>query len=306
MKRARTTTQFVDEGPNEVLPGQRFGLEVELPAILDQHSSFQHLQIFQSVSYGKILVLDGVVQLTERDEFAYHEMIAHVPIVSLLGKQLTQLKVLLVGAGDGGALREILKHPEVVKITHIEIDQLVVDACRQHLPNISNGAFADPRVNLVICDGLEYLRQSAGKDQGEYDLCIVDSGDPSEGPNGALYQAEFYSLVKRWLNPKHGLLCFQSEHVWLHHELIVTLKQRCDTIFPLVRYYSTQVPSYPGGQIGFLLCALDDQCRFKQVLVHLSPTLELKYYTPQVHSASFALPKWFQTALLPQDGKRKE
>lgn len=292
MKRARTATQFVDEGPSEVLPGQRFGLEVELPALVDQRSPFQHVQIFQSVSYGKILVLDGVVQLTERDEFAYHEMIAHVPIVTLLGKRLTQLKVLLVGAGDGGALREILKHPEVTKVTHIEIDQLVVDACREHLPYISNDAFTDPRVQLVICDGLDYLRQN----KGEYDLCIVDSGDPSEGPNGALYQAEFYSLVKRWLHPKHGLLCFQSEHVWLHHELIVTLKQRCDAIFPKVRYYSTQVPSYPGGQIGFLLCSVDAQCRFKQVLA-TRPSLDLRYYTPQVHSASFALPKWFQTAL---------
>jgi spermidine synthase len=161
-----------------------------------------------------------------------------------------------------------------------------VEACKTHLPQISSGAFDDRRVSLLITDGLEYLKTNQSE---KFDIIIVDSSDPSQGPNGTLFQEDFYNLVKSNLNPQDGVACFQAEHQWFHQNLIKVIHDRCRNIFSVVNYYFTQVPTYPGGQIGFFICGVSSS--FDPRKSNESPGIPgLRYYNAEVHQAAFALP----------------
>lgn len=180
------------------------------------------------------------------------------------------------------------------KIIHIEIDKEVVDVSKNFFPKISNGAFADPRVDLKIMDGREFLL----KNEELFDVVLVDSSDPGQGPNESLFGDDFYSLIKKQLDPNHGILCFQAEHQWIHKKLIQELSQRCRKIFPVVKYFYTQVPTYPGGQIGFFLCSPNVQCNpLKFLKLDSKIQQSLKYYSPEIHHAAFCLPRFVEQYL---------
>ncbi|KAG6970912.1 hypothetical protein JG688_00004661 [Phytophthora aleatoria] len=266
-------------------PGQKFSLEVE-EVLFRGKSDFQDVLVFKSATYGHVLVLDGVIQLTERDEFAYQEMITHLPMFS--HKQ--PKRVLVVGGGDGGVLREVTKHDCVEEVVMCEIDSMVCDVSKKYFKDTVATAFYDPRVKLLHADAAVYLRENTTE---KFDVVIVDSSDPV-GPAEVLYRAEFYESMKNSLSPD-GIICTQGECLWLHLDLIVDVMQRCQNLFPTVNYSYTTIPTYPSGQIGFIMCSLDQS---EGVLTKPKRTPDakmeqtLRYYSAKIHEASFVLPSF--------------
>lgn len=168
--------------------------------IYEEETEHQHLVIFENVKFGRVMSLDGITQVTEKDEFVYHEMMSHVPILAHGNAK----KVLIIGGGDGGVLREVLRHKTVEKCTMVEIDRSVVDMCVEYLPMISAGAFDDPRTDLVIADGAKFVAETDER----YDVVIVDSTDPV-GPGAILFSEEFYKNAKRCM-AGGGIIVTQS------------------------------------------------------------------------------------------------
>nr|DAD19206.1 TPA_asm: hypothetical protein HUJ06_020669 [Nelumbo nucifera] len=232
---------------NPMWPGEAHSLKVE-KVLYTGKSEFQEILVFESSTYGKVLVLDGIVQLTEKDECAYQEMIAHLPLCSIPSPKT----VLVVGGGDGGVLREISRHSSVEHIDICEIDKMVIDVSKKFFPDLSVG-FEDPRVQLHIGDAAEFLRNAP---EGRYDAIIVDSSDPV-GPAQELVEKPFFDTVARALRPG-GVLCNMAESMWLHTHLIQDMISICrETFKGSVHYAWASVPTYPSGVIGFLLCSKD-------------------------------------------------
>lgn len=278
-------------------PGEAHSLKVE-KSLFDGQSDFQHVQVFQSETYGKVLVLDGVIQLTERDEFSYQEMITHLPMCSVTDPK----RVLVIGGGDGGVLRELSRHSSVERIDMCEIDKMVVEVSKEFFPNVSIG-FQDPRVNLVIGDGVKFLQEA---DTGTYDVIIVDSSDPV-GPAEGLFQKPFYESLARALRPG-GVACTQAESIWLHLPIIKEVVSICSGIFTgSVNYAWTSVPTYPSGVIGFMLCSTEGPTKvnFKKpvnpiegiVTGEAAKSRPMKYYNSEVHEAAFILPQFAKSFL---------
>eukprot|EP01117_Protostelium_nocturnum_P020326 TRINITY_DN9090_c0_g1_i2.p1 TRINITY_DN9090_c0_g1~~TRINITY_DN9090_c0_g1_i2.p1 ORF type:complete len:261 (-),score=86.95 TRINITY_DN9090_c0_g1_i2:93-875(-) len=235
----------------QLWPGQTFSLECE-EVLFEGKSEYQHVLAFKSKTYGNVLVLDGVIQATEKDEFAYQEMFAHLALCSHPDPK----KVLVIGGGDGGVLREINKHSGVEKVVICEIDQMVIDTSKKFLPEMAKG-FDDPRVELYLGDGCKYLESK----KQEYDVIIVDSSDPVDGgPAESLFEQPFYQHLKDALRP-NGLVVTQAECQWIHLGIIGNLVKFSKKLFPHVEYAYTTIPSYPCGQIGFLLASLGDSCK---------------------------------------------
>lgn len=264
-------------------PGQKISLKVS-EVLFHENSDFQEILVFQSTDYGRVLVLDGVIQLTERDEHAYQEMISHIPLFS----HPEPKKVLIVGGGDGGVLREVAKHSCVEQIHMCEIDPMVCDVSKRFFPETMATAFGDPRLTLLHMDAAEFLK---AEDHEYYDIIIVDSSDPV-GPAETLFKPAFYESMAGALAPG-GVVCTQGECIWLHLELITTVTQACRSIFPIVDYAYTTVPTYPSGQIGFILCSTMERPDALRVPAR-EPGEELakglNYYSSLMHSASFVLP----------------
>lgn len=281
-------TWFCEVGP--LWPGQAMSLEVE-EMLHDEKSEYQHVQVMKSKSYGTVLMLDGVIQVTERDEFAYQEMIAHLPLMSHKNPK----KILVVGGGDGGVLREVLKHSSVEELVLCEIDKMVIDVSKKYLPTLSNGAFDDPKVTVFCGDGAEYMRQH----ENYFDVIITDSSDPI-GPASTLFEKNYYSLMHKALKCD-GLLCTQGECMWLHLELIGTMLSFCRELFPTVEYAYTTIPTYPSGQIGFVLCSKDSATNFKEPVNQVGDRVvegaTFRYYNQGIHRASFVLPEFARKAL---------
>lgn len=179
-------------------PGQRMCLQVK-EVLHEERTAFQDLLVFDSTDYGRVLVLDGVIQLTERDEFAYQEMLAHIPLFTHRAPK----SVLIVGGGDGGILREVVKHEGVERIVMCEIDKGVVDAAKKYFATSTATAFEDPRVTLIICDAAEYIRNH----RDAFDVILVDSSDPV-GPAEVLFEKAFYRDMHAALKP-NGIVCTQ-------------------------------------------------------------------------------------------------
>lgn len=276
---------FMEKGA--LWPGQAMSLEVE-EVLYHGTSELQDLLVLKSKTYGNVLVLDGVIQCTERDEFAYHEMIAHIPLFSHPNPE----RVLVIGGGDGGVLREVLKHPSVSKAVLCEIDKGVIEAAKKYLPTLS-ASFEDERVEVIIMDGTVYMEQH----QDEYDVIITDSSDPI-GPAAVLFQMPFYENMKRSLRDG-GIISTQGECMWLHLELIAPMISSCKTLYPVVEYAYTTIPTYPSGQIGFILCGKSEGTNVRVPVRAPSEMMQstLWYYNADMHSAAFVLPEFAKRSL---------
>jgi spermidine synthase len=258
----------------------------------------QDLVIFTNATWGTVLMLDGVCQLTTRDEFIYHEMMAHVPLMALERPR----RVLVVGGGDGGVLREVLKHPSVEKATLCEIDRAVIDLSLQHYPEIAGGAFDDKRAEVVIADGLTYVAETGGT----FDAIIVDSSEPI-GPSAVLHTREFFADCKRALRAG-GVLVTQNGLPFLFPEHLAEISAIFASLFKATSPYLCTQPCYFGGPFA-LNWASDD----KDLLEVPESTLarrmgrrgvDARYYTPAVHRAAFALPEYVQAAIRTDAGAK--
>jgi spermidine synthase len=231
----------------EMWPGQANSLEIR-EKLYDERSEFQHVQVFKTSTYGNLLVLDGCIQATERDEFAYQEMIAHLPLCAITQEPK---RVLIIGGGDGGALREVTRHPYVEKVEMAEIDGMVPEVSKKFMPYMAKG-FEDERASVMICDGVKFVEAC---EEGTYDCVIVDSSDPI-GPASVLFEERFFRSVFKALKPG-GVVCTQGECLWLHGDLIGDTLEMCKKVFVggSVSYAYCTIPTYPSGQIGFVLAS---------------------------------------------------
>ena len=253
--------------------------------LFEERSEHQDLLIFESRDWGRVLALDGVVQTTTADEFCYHEMIVHVPLLAHGHAR----EVLIIGGGDGGCLREALKHGSVARVTQVEIDQGVIDMCQRWLPSLSAGAFADPRTRIVIADGARYAAETADR----FDVVIVDSTDP-QGPGAALFTREFYADCKHLLR-EGGIMTSQCGNPSIRpEELAATQADQGAAGFALVDYYLTVVPTYVGGAMALGFASDEFAAREVDVaaLIQRGVPEGLRYYTPEIHRAAFAHPAW--------------
>ena len=256
-----------------------------------QRTEHQDLVIFETPTYGRVLALDDIIQVTEKDEFVYHEMMTHVPLLA----HGRAKDVLIVGGGDGGILREALKHKGVRRVTMVEIDRGVVDMCLKYMPSIPQKAFDDRRTNLVIDDGARFVATTGDR----FDVVIVDSTDPM-GPGEALFTEAFYRHCRRILT-KGGVLANQNGVPFMQADEVATTYRRRRKSFKDVGFYLAAVPSYYGGFMT-LGWASDDMKLRAVPLAALkrrfaATRLKTKYYTPDLHRAAFALPRFVQNHL---------
>lgn len=248
----------------------------------------QDIVLFETPGFGRVLTLDGVIQVTTGDEFIYHEMLAHVPIYAH-GAVKTAC---VVGGGDGGMLREILKHQSIDRAVLVEIDAAVVEFCRTHMPSVSAGAFDDPRTEIVIADGLRYMAETERK----FDLIVIDSTDPI-GPGGVLFTEAFYKDCARCLTVD-GIVVNQNGVPFLQGEEVTDTWRRRRPHFADVSFYTAAVPTYVGGlmALGWASPSLRPRRESADTIAARFQTAPVaaRYYTPDIHKASFALPKYVQ------------
>jgi spermidine synthase len=255
--------------------------------LFDSATEHQHLIIFENGDYGRVMMLDGVVQLATRDEFVYHEMMAHVPLFAH-GKAK---KALIVGGGDGGVLREALRHPGLKSVTLCEIDRSVIDLCRQHFPDVSAGAFDDPRTRIVIADGTKFVHETDER----FDAIMVDSTDPI-GPGAVLFTKEFYTDCRRALAPD-GVLVTQNGLPFLQAAELKQSVSYFRDLFDDAYAYLATTPSYFGGPMSYGWATdnpkLRRHKREKITRRHKKAGgFATRFWRPDVHVAAFALPTY--------------
>jgi spermidine synthase len=256
-----------------------------------KQSPFQRVEIVETAGYGKMLFNDGVVMLSERDEFVYHEMISHVPLFT----HPHASRVLVIGGGDGGTVRETIRHPEVRHCRLVEIDGVVVDACREHIPQTS-AALDDPRVEVTVGDGVEFVARTDER----YDVVLVDSTDPV-GPAKPLFGPKFYADVHRVLHDG-GVVVSQAESPFFDLEQQRSLLEILGRRFERVHLYNYANMTYPGGLWSFSFAAKGSLCPLGDLDANrvASSGLRFRYYDPEVHRAAFVLPVFQREGL----GKR--
>lgn len=271
---------------------QGYGQYFEVEQVLyEQRTAQWHLSIFENQTLGRVMALNGAIQTTERDEFIYHEMLTHVPLLA----HGSAKRVLIIGGGDGGILREVAKHRHIEAITMVEIDASVVEMCKTYFPAHSAGAFDDPRLNLVINDGLAFVRDCSD----EFDVIISDCTDPI-GPGEVLFSSEFYQHCKRLL-ANNGIFVAQNGVPFLQPDEISDTVRRMHSYVDDCIFYMTAVPTYIGGSMAFVWATDDKQAKAVS-LAELEQRftragLATRYYTPALHQASFALPAYIQQAV---------
>lgn len=259
----------------------------------ESKTEHQHLMIFHNAQLGRVMTLDGVVQTTEADEYIYHEMMAHVPMLTHGHAK----RVLIIGGGDGGMLREVCKH-DIEHVTQVEIDQAVVDMAIEYLPNHSAGAYDDPRLNLVIADGMDFVKNHAESGAEKFDIIISDSTDPI-GPGEILFSDNFYAQAKRCLNPD-GIMTTQNGVPFFQQDELRTTYKRMGQQFKDMGFYVAPVPSYYGG---FMTFAWGTDSNARNVSIEQlrkgfnAAQLNTHYYNPDIHKAAFALPQYVVNAL---------
>ncbi|HMK34389.1 MAG TPA: polyamine aminopropyltransferase [Desulfomonilaceae bacterium] len=257
--------------------------------LFDRTSEFQRIEIFDTDVMGRVLILNGCFMVTEKDSFIYHEMLTH-PGMSVLSNPK---KVLVIGGGDGGVVTELVKYPGLESVTLCEIDPLVVDTCREYFPEISAG-LSDPRVQIVCRDGAAYVSEF----DGEFDLVLVDSTDPV-GPGVALFQISFYEAIKKGLKDG-GAAVFQTESPLFMQKVFAHSVADLREVFGAgsATPYLATIPSYPGGLWSFTFCSQSvDPVKTRTGALDPSLLEKLDYYSPQVHPAAFALPRFVQKLL---------
>ncbi|MGO4572711.1 polyamine aminopropyltransferase [Microvirga sp. 2TAF3] len=255
---------------------------------------YQDVMIFENAVFGKVLVLDGVVQLTERDNHVYHEMIAHVPLLA----HGSARNVLIIGGGDGGTLKEVLKHP-IERATLVELDGEVIGLSRRYLPTVSGGAFDDPRTNVLVMDGTQYVAHA----KEQFDVIIIDSTDPT-GPGESLFTEAFYAACRSRLR-SGGVIAVQSGAPFFQPRELQMVCERLSGSFAGVRPYLAPVPTYAGGMLA--LVTAGETCDAlrppRKVLRERFAPLQgrTRYYTPEVHLAAFTLAPSFEPPSLGED-----
>ena len=263
-------------------PGMSLSLEIK-KVLYSKKSQFQQIDLYQTKNHGKMLVLDGIIQLTESDEFAYQEMLAHIPLFAHPNPE----NVLVIGGGDGGILREVGRHDYVKQIDFCEIDEDVIKVSKEFLPDLACG-FDDPRVTIHIADGNSFVKEKINK----YDVIIVDSSDPI-GPGEVLFKQPFYKGLKASLR-QNGIIATQGESFFLHKECVTNLVKITKELFRVQAYAYVLVPTYPGGHIGICLGSRGPELKTPFRAIPENIQNQLKYYSPKIHEASFVLPYFAQ------------
>lgn len=266
--------------------GQRFLVKRELARVT---SAYQDIMVFESHSHGRVMLLDGVVQITEADEFVYQEMLTHVPILA----HGEATRVLIIGAGDGGVLRRVLEHRQVSRAVMVEIDGEVIRLAKEHLPQIAGNAWNDPRAEVIVGDGIEYVRTAV---DSTFDIIIVDSTDPI-GVGEVLFTDEFYENAARILAPG-GVIVNQCGVPFMQGNELRETSERRARFFAHVSAYVAAVPTYVGGfmTLGF---AVKSPCQakvsveiLKQRAIAAGVFGKTLYWSPEVHAAAFQLPPY--------------
>ncbi|MDM7858121.1 polyamine aminopropyltransferase [Thiopseudomonas acetoxidans] len=268
--------------------GQYFAVDKMLHEVRTEH---QHLVIFENALMGRVMALDGAIQTTEADEFFYHEMLTHTPILAHGAAR----RVLIIGGGDGGMLREVCRHASVEHVTMVEIDQAVVDMCKEYLPKHSNGAFDDPRVNLVIDDGMSFVANCTDT----FDVIISDCPDPT-GPAEVLFSEGFYEACHRCLTAD-GILVAQNGTPFLQLDEVKTTAKHISSLFADWHFYHAAVPTYIGGAMTFAWAAKNPAARQQPLAVlrqrYAESGVTTRYYNADIHQAAFALPQYVLQAI---------
>ncbi|ABS62206.1 spermidine synthase [Parvibaculum lavamentivorans DS-1] len=259
----------------------------------EENTAEQNLVIFENALFGRMMALDGITQVTERDEFIYHEMMTHVPILA----HGRVRRVLIIGGGDGGILREVLRHKKVDKVTMVEIDPAVTDFCKKQLPKISDGAFDDPRLDLVFADGAKFVEETTEK----YDVIIVDSTDPI-GPGEVLFRESFYRAASGVLTPG-GVIVTQNGVPFMQGSELKATMEKFRRLFKEATCYLATIPTYVGGPMA-MGWGTDDATLTSLPLEEIERRFAeegfaTRYYTPEVHKAAFALPRYVLDCVAP-------
>ncbi len=266
----------------------RFSIKVD-KQLCSKQSRFQRIDVFESPEFGRFFTLDGLMMLTEKDEFIYHEMIVHVPMATNPNIR----RVLVIGAGDGGTVRELTRYSTIEHIDMVEIDEEVVNVCRELLPQTA-GKLSDPRVTLYFEDGLKFVRSK----ENEYDLIIVDSTDPF-GPGEGLFTREFYGNCFKALT-HDGILVNQHETPYYsaYARSMKRAHKRIKEFFPICRVYQAHIPTYPSGHWLFGFASKHyDPIRDLDAERWNALNLSMRYYNTDIHTGSFAIPTYVKELL---------
>lgn len=261
---------------------EAFGITAKIKeTLVREQTEFQDLAIIDTEEFGRMLVLDGMVMTTVKDEFVYHEMVAHPALFTHPNPR----KVLVVGGGDGGVIREIMKHPKVEKAVLVDIDGKVIEYSKKFLPEIA-GELDNPRVEVHVNDGYMHIHEH----KNEYDVIMVDSTEPV-GPAVELFSRGFYQAIYESLH-EDGIFVAQTDNPWFKADLIQSVNRDVKEIFPIVRVYGANIPTYPSGLWTFTIGSKTyDPLEVDETAI---PEIETKYYTPKLHKAAFVLPKFVE------------
>lgn len=269
-------TEFFEQ----IAPGFRAVYDGEMLA--SERSAFQQIDVYDHPAFGRTLVLDGLVQTTERDEFIYHEMLGHVPLLMLSEPR----RVLIIGGGDGGTLRRVLEHPSIERAVMVEIDERVTELCRKFMPSISGGAFDDERADVRFDDGIAFVRETDER----FDAILIDSSEPV-GPGEGLFTTEFYTNVARILNAG-GLLCAQSGSPYFQQGELHRAYRNISSVFSQARVYLCNVPTYPGTLWSFIVAGEHIVIEEENAGVRArARDLRTRYWTPGIHAGAFGVPR---------------
>ena len=267
--------------------GNGYGQTIEVKEKLcEKQSKFQKIEVYETCRLGRLLLLDGIIQLTYADEFAYQEMMANLPYYAHGNPE----RILVIGGGDGGVLRELSRHKEPKVLDLCDIDEEVIKTAKKFLPEMACG-FDDPRVNIHIADGSEFIREK----EGYYDLVIVDSTDPG-GPGAPLFGAQFYADLKKALRPG-GVVGTQAESPWLLPEVVKSLINAARSNFKNVDYAAISVPTYPTGMIACCVASDDKKLTGPAAVPDEKLQDMLRYYNEDTHRAAFAKPEFVRRKL---------
>ncbi|NLA60213.1 MAG: polyamine aminopropyltransferase [Firmicutes bacterium] len=258
----------------EWIPSLKLSVQVK-SLVHKTKTKFQELAVYDTEALGRILVLDDVIQTTEVDEHIYHECLVHVPLLAHPNPE----EVLIVGGGDGGSLREVLKHRTVKRATLVDIDEGVIEASKKFLPQWNTG-FSDPRARVVIANGLDFVAEA----KEEYDVVIVDSTDPI-GPGEALFREEFYRSIKGALRPG-GIMAAQTENPIFMPDIVKMVFGRISSVFPVAKLYTGPMPTYPGGFWSYTCATLGPD---PSEPARDAGGIAFRYYSPEIHRRAFVL-----------------
>lgn len=265
---------------------ENYGITAKITeTIHSEQSEFQKVDLINTVQWGKMLVLDGMVMTTDKDEFVYHEMITHLA----MNTHPNPKRVLVVGGGDGGAIREILKYPSVETAVLAEIDGRVIEVSKQYLPEIA-GKLDDPRVDVQVVDGIQYIADN----KDSFDVIMVDSTEPV-GPAVGLFAKGFYQGIYEALK-EDGIMVAQTESPFLNADLIKRVFKDISSIYPVTRYYTGHIPTYPSGMWSWTMGSK----KYDPLEVNEADLIEpegTKYYHKGMHKSVFNVPKFVQELL---------